>query len=65
MVFLDRSGKIAAVALERGCVVKHAMWQLGILDNGCSSLAFDGSVLASNGYDTKVGVVLFGGEHME
>ena len=58
-MFLDRSGKISAVALEHGCVMKHAMWQLPILQAPPSSLAFDGSVLISDGYDTKLGIVFF------
>ena len=54
------SGRLAAVALERGLVMKHAMWQLHILRMYCSTVVFDGTTLLSDGYDNRVGVVCFG-----
>ena len=53
-------GKLAAVALDKGRVMKHAIWQLAVL-RFCSSLAFDGSVLVSDGYDARAGLVFFFG----
>lgn len=54
------SGRLAAVALERGCKFSHTLWQRDVLNRNCSSIAFDGPLLVSDGYDHRVSMVWFG-----